>query len=139
MTLCVAIIVWVVWRSQVRYSLKAVVLSAGALLASPYAFTYDLAAIVIPMAFLARDQIRCGLLRGEQTIMLELFCTILALLFTFRDPPDGINFGSLPVGPAVMLTILSMALRRALVSCEAVGRLTQALPYHGTWRLLKNR
>ena len=40
----------------------------GGALATPYAFGYDMAAIAIPVAFLARDQIRCGLLRGEQTL-----------------------------------------------------------------------
>src|SRR5207237_4867428 len=75
--LCAATIVWFVWRSPTRYALKAAILSAMALLASPYAFAYDMAGIAIPIAFLARDQMRCGLLRGEQTILLGLFCAIL--------------------------------------------------------------
>ena len=54
-------------------------LSAAALIATPYAFAYDLAAIAIPVAFLASDQIRCGLLRGEQTIMIALFGAILGV------------------------------------------------------------
>jgi arabinofuranan 3-O-arabinosyltransferase len=118
--LCAAIIVWFVWRSSTRYALKAAILSALALLASPYAFAYDMAAIAIPVAFLARDQMRCGMLRGEQTILLGLFCVILALLVIFRDPPDGIPFGSLPgLGPAVLIVLLSIILRRSLMS---VGR-----------------
>jgi hypothetical protein len=32
-----------------------------------YAFAYDMAAIAIPAAFLAADQLRQGLLRGDQT------------------------------------------------------------------------
>ena len=62
------------WRSScggsgglgVCYALKAATLSAAALLASPHAFTYDTAAIVVPAAFLACDQLRRGLLRGRQ-------------------------------------------------------------------------
>ena len=72
MSLFLGVIVWFVWRSPTRYSLKSAILSAAAMLASPYAFTYDMAAIAIPVAFLARDQIRCGLLWGEQTILLGL-------------------------------------------------------------------
>jgi hypothetical protein len=114
--LCAALIVWRVWRSPTRYALKAAILSAAVLLASPYAFAYDMAVIAIPVAFLARDQMRCGLLKGEQTILLGLFSVILALLLVFRDPPDGIPFGSLPgIGPAVLIVVLSMISRRILV------------------------
>ena len=117
MALCLAVVVWLLWRSSARYTLKAAMLSAAALLASPYAFAYDMAAIAIPVAFLARDQMRCGLLRGEQTILLGLFCVLFALLVIFRDPPDGIPFGSLPgIGPAVLILLLSMISRRILVS-----------------------
>jgi arabinofuranan 3-O-arabinosyltransferase len=113
MALCAAIIVWFVWRSPTRYALKAATLSAAALLASPYAFAYDMAVIAIPVAFLARDQMRCGMLRGEQTILLGLFCVTLALLVIFRDPPDGIPFGSLPgIGPAVLIALSIVILRR---------------------------
>lgn len=51
----VAIILWLVWRARVRYALKTVTLSAAALVATPYAFAYDLAALATPVAFLARD------------------------------------------------------------------------------------
>jgi arabinofuranan 3-O-arabinosyltransferase len=107
------LIVWLVWRSEVRYALKATTLSAAALIATPYAFAYDLAAIAIPIAFLARDQMRCGLLRGEQTILLALFGTVLVALVIFADRPVGTTFGSVPLGPVVIVTVLGVALRRA--------------------------
>src|SRR5205823_13492248 len=74
------VIVWLVWCSPARYALKAATLSTSALMASPYAFAYDLAAIAIPVAFLASDQIRCGLLRGEQTTLIALFVVSLAVV-----------------------------------------------------------
>jgi arabinofuranan 3-O-arabinosyltransferase len=120
MTLCAATTVWVVWRSRMRYALKAAVLSTAVLLASPYVFTYDLAIIAIPVAFLAGDQIRCGLLRGEQTLMLGMFAAVVLLLFIFRDPPDSITFGSLPIGPVLLLALLGIALRRAFSHSGAV-------------------
>jgi arabinofuranan 3-O-arabinosyltransferase len=112
-TLAVAVIVWLVWRSEVRYALKAATLSVAALIATPYAFAYDLAAIAIPIAFLASDQIRCGLLRGEQTILLALFGTVLTILVIFADRPVGTTFGGVPLGPVVMITLLGIAVRRA--------------------------
>jgi hypothetical protein len=59
----IAIIVWLVGRSEGRYPLQAATLSAAALIASPWASAADMPAIVIPAAFLAADQIRCGVLR----------------------------------------------------------------------------
>jgi hypothetical protein len=109
----VAVIVWLIWRSDVQYALKAATLSAATLIATPYAFAYDLAAIAIPIAFLAKDQIRCGLLRGEQTVLLALFGTVLVALVIFADRPVGTTFGSVPLGPVVIVTVLGVALRRA--------------------------
>ena len=117
-TVGVAIIVGLIWRSEVRYALKAATLSAATLIATPYAFAYDLAAIAIPIAFLASDQIRCGLLRGEQTILLALFGTVLAVLVIFADRPVGTTFGSVPLGPVMMIIFLGVALRRAFCRGE---------------------
>ena len=113
-----AIIVWLVWRSGARCALKAATLSAATLIATPYAFAYDLAAIAIPIAFLAKDQIRWGLLRGEQTILLGLFGTVLAILVIFADRPVGTTFGSVPLGPVVLVMLLGLALRRAFYRGE---------------------
>jgi hypothetical protein len=100
----VAIIVWLVWRSPVRYPLKAALLSAATLLATPYGATYDLTVIAIPVAFLARDQIRCGLLRGEQSIMIALFAACVLLV---------VCGGSPPIGPVMVMTLLGIILRRS--------------------------
>jgi hypothetical protein len=100
---CVAIIVCLVWRSAMRYQLKAAILSAAVLIATPYAFATDLAALVIPAAFLASDQIRRGLLKGEQTVMIALFGASFAILATA---------GSTPLGPFIMITLSWLILRR---------------------------
>jgi arabinofuranan 3-O-arabinosyltransferase len=99
------VVVWLVWRSPVRYALKAATLSAGALVATPYAFAYDLAAIAIPVAFLASDQIEWGLLRGEQTTLIALFVVSLAVI------PAA---GEAPVGAVILVALLCLVLRRAL-------------------------
>jgi hypothetical protein len=108
----VGLIVWLVWRSPVRYALKAATLSAATLIATPYAFAYDLAAIAIPVAFLASDQIRCGLLRGEQTTMITLFVVSLAVFPTA---------GKAPVGAVILITLLCLILRRILVFLRREG------------------
>jgi arabinofuranan 3-O-arabinosyltransferase len=111
-TVAVALIVWMIWRSSARYSLKAATLSAAVLMASPYAFVYDMAAIAIPIAFLASDQIRNGLLRGEQTTLLAVFVISLA------EIPGA---GRLPGGPVVLVALLCLILRRALRQSSEAG------------------
>ena len=96
-----AVIVWLVWRSPARYALKAATLSAATLVATPYAFGYDMAAIAIPIAFLARDQISHGLLKGEQALLLAVVSVSLLC-----------NFGPLPLEPIAVITLLCMVLRR---------------------------
>jgi Glycosyltransferase family 87 len=103
-TCAAASIVWFIWRSPARYPLKAATLSAAALVATPYAHAYDLVAIAIPIAFLVRDQIGMGLIRGEQTILLALF---------------GVSLGSncadfLPLGPIVLIALLGVILYRVV-------------------------
>jgi hypothetical protein len=101
----VALIVWLVWRSRMRYPLKAATLSVAALIASPHTFVTDMAALAIPIAFLADDQIRYGLLRGEQTMLIALFGAGLAML---------LERGFAPIGPLVMIAVLYLVLRRDL-------------------------
>jgi arabinofuranan 3-O-arabinosyltransferase len=120
-------IVWLVWRSPTRYSLKAATLSAAALIVTPYAFAYDMAAIAISVAFLAQDQLRCGLLRGEQSIAVGLFAVTFAVLMAFGDRQGGITFGSVPLGPFVLATLLAVVLRR-VINDDSRGSRTDSEP-----------
>jgi hypothetical protein len=101
----VAVAVWVVSRSATSHGLKSATLSAGALIATPYAMGYDLAAVAIPIAFLAGEQMRTGWLRGEQTILIAVFVASASIIVTS---------GHSPVGPLLMLTLFSLILRRIL-------------------------
>jgi len=112
-TLATAVIVWIVWRSRVRYPLKAATLSAAALIATPYAFAYDMAAIVVPAAFLATDQLRRGMLQGDQTIWIILFGAPLAVLVTLGDNVGGPTFGGTPVSLLTVIVLFGVILRRA--------------------------
>lgn len=112
-TLAAAVVVWIVWRSRVRYALKAGTLSAAALIATPYAFAYDMAVIVVPAAFLATDQLRRGLLRGEQSLWIILFGAPLAVLVTLGDNVGGPTFGGTPISLLAVILLLGAILRRA--------------------------
>jgi arabinofuranan 3-O-arabinosyltransferase len=115
-TLGTAVIVWLAWRSGTRYPLKAALLSAATLLATPYAFAYDMAAVVIPAAFLARDQLSRGLLLGDKTLWIILFGVPLAVLVTLGDNVGGPTFGGTPVGLFAAILLLGMILRRAIAT-----------------------
>ncbi len=103
-TIGLVLLVWWVWRSSTRYALKAATLAAAALIATPYAYIYDLAIVAVPVAFLANDQLHHGLLRGEQTTLLALFAAALASMVVF--------WGALPLGPLIVTALLVLVLRR---------------------------
>jgi hypothetical protein len=111
-TLAVTIIVWLVWRSPARYALKAATLSTAALIATPRLFAYDIAAIAIPVAFLAKDQRYCGVLVCEQPIALALFVAGLSIIPTA---------GRASVGALILITLLCLILRRALHQGEPLA------------------
>jgi len=124
-TFALAVIVWLVWRSPARYALKAATLSAAALIATPYAYAYDMAAMAIPVAFLASDQIGEKLLRGEQTVMVALFGASLPVFLTL---------GKTPLGPLITLTLLCLILRRVLWSVPISAKPSVTSPPSGRVR-----
>ena len=54
LTASVAVVLALMWRSRISYSLKAAALAVGTLLTTPYLFMYDLMVLAIPVAFLVR-------------------------------------------------------------------------------------
>jgi hypothetical protein len=75
----VAVAVTVLWRSSVRYELKAAALATGTVLATPYVFMYDLVVLAIPMALL----IRVGFDTGFRKIELYSLWIAAGLLVSF--------------------------------------------------------
>jgi arabinofuranan 3-O-arabinosyltransferase len=90
------------WRSKVRYSLKAAALAAGTLLTTPYLYMYDMVVLAIPVAFL----IRAGLARGFLPYELPALACAAALVF-------GFILTGIPLGLAATLIVGSLILRRA--------------------------
>jgi hypothetical protein len=75
-----------------------------------------MAAIVIPAAFLAGDQLRRGLLPGDKAIWIVLFGAPLAVLVTLGDNAHGPTFGGTPASLLAAIVLLGVILRRALLS-----------------------
>jgi len=116
-----------VWRSPTRFSLKAAILSVTALIATPYAFMYDMAALMIPVAFLARDQITRGSLESESEIEVGLFAAALALLIIFGDAPGSTTFGATPIGIFTAIVLLGVIPRRIFRGAQQPALPTRAL------------
>lgn len=110
--LSVAGIVVRVWRSEASQDLKSATLAAAAIAATPYSFTYDMAALAIPFVFLVRDQRRQGFLPREKAALSVLYGGCLALLLYFGDRTDRTTFGGLPLGSFVLIGLFGLILRR---------------------------
>jgi hypothetical protein len=106
--LTAAVAVAMLWRSRAAYEIKAAALGAGAMLATPYLYMYDLVALAVPLAFL----FRLGRARGflpQEAAGIGLAC-LLILIFPFVKAP---------VGFAAVLVVTALIARRALTSLHA--------------------
>jgi arabinofuranan 3-O-arabinosyltransferase len=102
MTASVAVTLVAIWRSKVRYSLKAASLAVGTLLVTPYLFLYDMMVLAIPVAYI----VRLGLARGFLWLELPALGLVVALVLTF-------TVTGIPVGLAANLIVATLILRRA--------------------------
>ena len=99
LTASVATVLVLMWRSRVPYTLKAAALAAGALLATPYLFIYDMVVLAIPIAFLFRIGLRTGF-RGYELPALGGALVLIACYFT--STPTGL-------GATLIVSILILA------------------------------
>lgn len=98
------------WRSPIAYEVKASALGVGAMLATPYLYTYDLVALAVPLAFL----IRLGRGRGflpQEAAGVGLAC-LLILIFPVVKAP---------VGFAAVVVVAALIARRALFERRALA------------------
>jgi hypothetical protein len=89
------------WRTNTPYSLKAAALSTGAMLATPYLYTYDLVVLAVPLAFLFRIGRAHGFLPYEPAAI-ALACALIA----------AFPFVTAPVGFAAVLIVAALLTRR---------------------------
>jgi hypothetical protein len=93
------------WRSASAFEIKAAALGAGAMLATPYLYTYDLVMLAVPLAFLFRLGRTRGFLAYEAAGI--GLCFLLILIFPFVK---------LPVGFFAVLVVAALIARRALAA-----------------------
>ena len=113
-TLAAAAAVAALWRSSVRYEIKAAALGTGLMLATPYLYTYDLVSLAVPLAFL----FRLGLTRGflpHELIGIGFAC-LLVLIFPFVDAPTGF---------AALLIVVALIARRTWAA-ESIAQMANA-------------
>jgi hypothetical protein len=76
-----AVAVWVVWSRPIPHALKAAAIAIASLLVTPYALTYDYCILSMAAAFLVKDGLARGFLRGERATL--LLCWSGLSLFAF--------------------------------------------------------
>ena len=102
LTASVAIVLALMWRSRVPYTVKSMALAAGTLLTTPYLYVYDMMVLAIPIAFL----VRIGLKSGFRDYELPALGGAVALIVIFI-------FTGAPVGLGATLIVGALALLRA--------------------------
>src|ERR1700676_1664376 len=102
LTASVAVVLVLMWRSRLPYTLKAAALAVGTLLITPYLFMYDLMVLAIPVAFL----VRIGLKTGFRPYELPALGCAVALIVCF-------TFSGVPLGLAAILIVAGLIMRRA--------------------------
>ncbi|MEJ8473558.1 glycosyltransferase family 87 protein [Roseibium algae] len=97
--------VWVAWSRSKQMVVRAPVLIAGTLLATPFGLSYDLTLLVVPCAFLIREGLKYGFLPYEKMILAIVIC------LSASTSPIAIWLG-IPVAPLLPALILSLGMRR---------------------------
>ena len=102
LTASVAVVLALMWRSRVPYTLKAAALAVGTLLTTPYLFMYDMMVLAIPVGFL----VRIGLKTGFRNYELPALGAVAALLLCYM-------FTGIPTGLGATVVVAALVLRRA--------------------------
>ena len=104
--LLAAVSVLMIWRSEVRFPIKAAALVVGAMLSSIHLIYYDLVVLGLPIAWLAVEGERDGFLPFEKSLLVAAW--ILPMVSEFVA-----QYLSIPLTPVVGLLLLGALLRRA--------------------------
>ena len=102
------------WRSDAAFELKAAGLATASLLATPYVLDYDLVALAISIAYLARH----GLNRGFRDYEISLLAAAWIVPLLTRGVA---GFTGIPLGLLVLLAVYVFTMRRAMLDREAPG------------------
>jgi hypothetical protein len=111
----VAVIVFWVWRQEAPLALRASTLLVGALLATPYAFEYDLALLSLPLAWMGWEGFVSGWKSWEKYWLPVVWLT--PFLTTLLAKKLG-----WPLEPLVLAVFLFLLVRRVQPKSEAKDR-----------------
>jgi hypothetical protein len=89
LTASVAVVLALMWRSRLPYTLKAAALAAGTLLTTPYLFMYDMMVLVVAVGFLVRIGLKTGF-RGYELPALG-GALVLIGCYVFTATPTGLG------------------------------------------------
>jgi len=99
--------VWI-WSREVPFDLKAAVLGAAALLATPYLLSYDLALLAVPIVFLLHYS-KSNCFSGPEKLTIAA-----AIAFSVLSKILNLKFG-IPLGPVAPALLLGFACRRVFL------------------------
>lgn len=116
----IAIVVALVWRRSDDALGKAALLCAGAILVTPYAYAYEMTALLLPAAFIARE---CQSYRSPASLYLVAAAVIVALT-PVLPTPFGLQWAFV-VSVSAFAVVLSLV-ARPLLAGSAAKRLAQA-------------
>ncbi len=114
-TLAALIACIIVWRHSESAIARSLVLAAAIPLATPYAFDYDLAILVVPFALLARRVIDGAAGRGEVVLLGLLWLAPIGIWLASRW--SGQQIGPLALSGLVAVAI-GMAMRHSVAMSE---------------------
>jgi hypothetical protein len=103
-TAIVAVTVCALWARPISFSLKAAALCVGSLIASPHAIGYDLCILSIAVAFLVKDGMSRGFLRGERVVMSICWASVILMMG--------------PIPAIICVVLFALAVRRTVL-CQA--------------------
>ena len=107
----IGLVAWV-WRQELAFELKAVILSSAALLATPYLLSYDFALLAVPFIFLLKFARSSGLSAQEKL----LFAVAIAI----GSVAKIVNYNlGIPIGPLAPALLLALAFRQVLFFRQA--------------------
>jgi hypothetical protein len=130
-SLAAAAAVVVLWSRPIAYELKAAALAVAALMATPYALTYDYCVLSMAVAFLVKDGLRRGFLGAERGILigcwvgLSFLAFIAAIVVTALTKSSGFGekfvYVFLAFGPLVICAVLLIVVVRRAMLVEPRG------------------
>jgi arabinofuranan 3-O-arabinosyltransferase len=114
LSLSLAVGLFWLWKSRVAFELKAAALAAGALLATPYLFMYDLVVLAVAVAFLLRLALAREFLTGIESAALAA-AGALILIYPYVKTH---------VGLAAVVIVMALIVHRAAAAIKTVRTAT---------------